>query len=157
LDFDPPAFGRAAAREAAAPVEEAHLVLLEEVDDAVVVLADDLVLAREHLRHVDRQSCHANAVLRESVPGVLVVLRGLEQRLRRNAADVRAGAAGSWLALGRRPVVDARGIEPELRRADRGDVAARPGTDDGYVKGFGHASGYKSRSIRAGSSNASLI
>src|SRR6185503_11033948 len=40
----------AAASEAAAAMEERYLVLLEEIHDAVVVLAHHLVLALQHLR-----------------------------------------------------------------------------------------------------------
>ena len=60
------------------------------------------------------------------VPGVLEVLGRLQQRLRRNAADVGAGASRRGLAAGARPIVDAGRPEPELRAANRGDVAAGP-------------------------------
>ena len=56
------------------------------------------------------------------------VLRGVEHRLRGNAADVEAGAAERLAALG------AGGLEPELRRADRRDIAAGPGADHQYVE-----------------------
>jgi hypothetical protein len=49
-------------------VEELDLVLLEEVDDAVVVLLHDRLLARHHLRHVDRQVREADAVVGEVMP-----------------------------------------------------------------------------------------
>ena len=70
----------------------------------------------------------------ELVHRALVVLRGLEQRLGRDAADVEAGAAEAGLALPVLPVVDADGLEAELRGADGGDVAARAGADDGDVE-----------------------
>src|SRR5207249_709872 len=66
------------------------------------------------------------------------VLRGLQQRLGRNAADVGAGAAERRLALRALPVVDARGRKAELRRADRGDVAAWTAADHDNVKRLCH-------------------
>ena len=116
------------------PWKNVDLVLLEQVQDAVVVLRDDLVLAREHLRDVDREALDLDAVLGEGMAGVLEVLGRLQQRLRRDAADVGAGAARRGLAVGARPVVDAGGLEAELRGADRGDVAAGAAADDDDVE-----------------------
>jgi hypothetical protein len=79
--------------ERAATVEEADLVLLEQVQDAVVVLFHDGFLAAHHLGHVDLQIGQADAVLGKVVAGVLEVLARLQQRLRRDAAHVRASAA----------------------------------------------------------------
>ena len=87
-------------RERPAAVEERDLVLLEQVQDAVVVLLHDAVLAGEHARHVDAPgSDERDAVVGELMPGVLEVLARLQQRLRRNAADVGAGAARRRAAL----------------------------------------------------------
>ena len=60
----------------------------------------DLVLALEHLREVELQALHLDAVLGEVVAGLLEVLGGLQQRLGRDAADVGAGAAERRLAVG---------------------------------------------------------
>src|SRR2546425_351228 len=72
-------------REAAAAVKERDLVLLEEIDDSIVARLHHLVLALEHLREVELQALHAHAVLGEAMPGLLEILRGLQQRLRGNA------------------------------------------------------------------------
>ena len=124
-------------RERAAPVEELDLVLLEEIEDAVIVLLHNGSLARHHLRHVDREVRQADAVIGEMVAGVLEVLGGLQERLRRDAADVGAGAARGRAALVVLPLVDAGGREAELRSADRGDVSAGPGADHDDVKFVG--------------------
>ena len=59
-------------------------------------------------------------------PGVLEVFRRLQQRLGRDAADVGARAARRGLAVGARPVVDAR--RREARAAPRGwPRCSRPG------------------------------
>src|SRR5690606_25762244 len=59
----------------------------------------------------------------DTAPGHLLRLlddaSGVEQRLRRDAADVEADAAE------RRPALDQRDVEPEVRRAERRRVAAR--------------------------------
>jgi hypothetical protein len=142
---DLPGAGRASG-EAAGAGMEGDLVLLEQIQDAVVVLADHFVLAREHPRHVDRKTIDVDAVLGESVAGVLEILGRLQQRLGRNASDIGAGSAGSGLAVRHRPVVDARGPEAELRRADGRDVAAGTGADDDYVELVSHSSSREPRS-----------
>jgi hypothetical protein len=54
-------------------------------------------------------------------------VRVLEQRLRRDAAPQQAGAAERLLLL------DDGRLQPELRGADRRDVAAGAGADHDYV------------------------
>ena len=72
-----------------------------------------------------------DAHLREAVAGLLEHLGGMQQRLRRNAADVEAGAAEGGALL------DHRDLHAELRRADRADIAAGAGADDDEI--VGHA------------------
>src|SRR5512147_99724 len=90
LDLDS---GIVAADERTAAVEERDLVLLEQVQDAVVVLLDHAVLAGKHLRQVETQALDLDTVGSKVVAGLLVVFRRLQQRLGRNAADIRAGPA----------------------------------------------------------------
>ena len=122
--------------ESGAAVEEGDLVLLEQVQDAVVVLLDDGVLALEHLAQIQLQAGDVDAVLGEAVARVFKMLGRLQQRFRRDAADVGAGTARRGAALGVRPLVDASDGKAQLRCADGGDVAARARTDDHYVKLF---------------------
>ena len=124
------------AGERAAAVEEGDLVLLEQVDDAVVVGLDDALFALEHLAQVQRETGNVDAVLGERVTGVLEVFRRLQQCLRRDAADVGAGAAQCRAALGVLPFVDAGGLEAQLRSADRGHVAAGAAADHDDVELF---------------------
>ncbi len=102
------------------------LVLLHQEADAVV----------EPLRHGARALHDGGRVERHLAGGEAVVLGVLhvvedfgraQQRLGRNAAPVQADAA-EIVAL------DDRGLEAELRRADRGDVAAGAGADDDDVE-----------------------
>ena len=58
--------------------------------------------------------------------------RATQQRLGRDAAPVEADTP-EQLAL------DDRGLEPELRRADRSDIAARAGAEDDEVVGVSHS------------------
>src|SRR5207253_11076135 len=87
------------ARESARAVKERNLVLLEEIQDTVVVLPHDLVLACQHACNVDGETFYVDAVLAESVARVLEVLRGLQQRLGGNAADVGARSTERGLAV----------------------------------------------------------
>src|SRR3954471_17863180 len=59
---------------------------------------------------------------------VVIDFRRAQQRLGRNAAPVQADAAEIGF-------FDDRGLEAELRGADRGDVAAGAGADDDNVEG----------------------
>src|SRR5438093_13641330 len=93
-----------------------------------------------------------DSVRLELVKHALVVFRGLEQCFRRDAADVEAGAAERVFAFGRFPSLHAGGGEPQLRRADRGDVARGSRADHDDIEGL-----HISRIRRAGSSSASLI
>jgi hypothetical protein len=61
------------------------------------------------------------------VIGVIQDFRRAQQRFRRDAAPVQTDAA-QMLAL------DNRGLQAQLRRADRGHIPARPGTDDDDIK-----------------------
>jgi hypothetical protein len=60
-------------------------------------------------------------MLLEMLSGILIVMRGLQQGLRRDAADIEASAAG------RATAVDAGGIEAELGGANRGHISAGTG------------------------------
>ncbi len=140
VDPDGPAGRGIAAGKRANAVEEGHLVLLEQIQDAVVVLGDDLFLAREHAADIDRESLDLDAVIGERMARMLVVLGRLQQRLRGDAPDVGAGAARGGLAALAHPVVDARRLHSQLRAADRRDVATRAGADDDDVELLGHRS-----------------
>ena len=135
LDF--PASG-AALHQTAAAVEGFDLVLLEQETDAVVVLGDDFLLAREHPRKVEAEPLHLYAMLGEAVRGMFVVFGGLQERLRRDAADVGARAAQRRFPVRRAPIVDAGGPEPQLRGANRGDITAGTSADHHYVKCLCH-------------------
>ena len=126
------------AGETPAAVHRRNLVLAEQQPDAAGEGIDDLVLARHHLRHVDGDFLDSDTVLAELVQRALVIFRGFEQRLGRNAADVQAGSAKACLALDVFPVVDANRIQPELRGAYGGRVTARSGSDHCDIKRFGH-------------------
>src|SRR5262249_62403740 len=104
------------------------------------------------LLRVDFHAARGNTVDLELVQDPLVVLGGFEQRLRRDAADVEAGAAERVVAARVFPLVDAGGGKPQLRGPDGRDVARRAGADHHHVERL-HISGIS----RAGSSSASLM
>ena len=67
---------------------------------------------------------HASEYFEAAAGGRLKIFGRVEHRLRRDAADVEAGAAQRLAPFG------ARGLEAQLRRPDRRDIAAGAGTDD---------------------------
>ena len=118
----------------AAAMKERDLVLLEQVQDAVVVLLDHGILAANHLGHVHLQVFEADAMLAKVLDRVLVVLGRLQQRLAWDAAHVGAGSAGRGAARGVAPLVDTGYVKTQLRRANGSDVAAGAGADDDNVE-----------------------
>ena len=79
----------------------------------------------------DRADVHA--MRRQAVHRFGIFFRTGQKRLRRNAADIKAGAAE------RRRAFDAGRFHAKLRRADGGDIAAGAGTDNDEVVGWlGH-------------------
>ncbi len=107
------------------PEEGANLGLLEKNADAACEARDDRILPGDgageiELRLPNRQpDCVERAGLPEAMGGA----RGMDQRFRRNAADVEAGSA--------EPVgFDENRVEAELASADRRDIAAGAAADD---------------------------
>src|SRR6185503_9188973 len=110
--------------EARAALEPFDLVLLEQEFDALGKALHGLEPRRVHLAEVELDLRRLHAPFGERpVMRFLEQFRGVEQSLRRDAADVEAGAAERLAALG------AGGLQPELCRADRGDIAAGAGAD----------------------------
>src|SRR6185312_1775374 len=104
------------------------LVLVEQEFDALGEVGDDLVLAAHHRRQIDGGAIDLDSVRREPVRRLLVEVRGLQQRLRRDAADIEAGAAE------RAALLHAGRLKPKLRRADGADIAAGSAADDDEVE-----------------------
>ena len=84
-------------------------------------------LWRHHRRQIELRRADLHAELGEAVARLLEHLGGVEQRLRRDAADVEAGAAEGGALL------DDGDLQPELRGADGADIAARAGADDDEI------------------------
>ena len=78
---------------------------------------------------IELRRADADAHLGEGMAGLLEHFGGVQQRLRRNAADVEAGAAVG------RALLDHRDLQAELRRADGADIAAGAGADDDEIVG----------------------
>src|ERR1700680_503912 len=119
----------ARARDAAGAVESVDLVLLEEEIDALDVALYPLVLEFLHARQIELRRRHTDAHGGELVASLLEQLGGIEQRLRRDAADVEAGAAEGPVLLHH------RSLKAELCGADRAHVAAGTAADDDDVVG----------------------
>ena len=115
--------------DAAGAEKRIDLVLLEQEVDALDVAVDALVLERHHRGEVELGRGNADAHFAEAVPGFLEQFGGVQQRLRRDAADVEAGAAEG------RALLDHGGFQAELRRANGADIAAGAGADDDEVVG----------------------
>ena len=105
------------------------LVLLEQEGDALDVAVDALVLEFHHRGKIERRLADLDAHVRERVTGLVVKLRGMQQRLRRNAADIETAAPEGLVLLHHRD------LHPELRRADGADIAAGAGTNNDEVVG----------------------
>src|SRR5262249_10246579 len=85
----------------------------------------------------------------EPMRRLLVKMRGLQQCLRGDAADVEAGPPE------RAALLHARGLQAKLRRADGADIAAGSAADDDHIElsichGFIPSNGMRFRYQRAG-------
>src|SRR5690606_14889856 len=142
---------RRPAREAPTPEVAGHLVLAEEEVDPVGQPRDDVVLALQHRRQVQLHRADLDPELPERVPGLVVTLAGLEERLARDAAHTQAGAAQRLLQL------DAGRVQPELCGANGRDVTPWSGADDDEVVLLLAHDPHTSRRMRLGCSMHSLI
>ena len=85
--------------DAADALKGLDLVLLEQERDALDVAVDALVLELHHRGEIELRRADVDAHLAEGVAGLLEELGGMQQRLRRDAADVEAGAAEGLVLL----------------------------------------------------------
>ena len=134
---------RSAAGDGRGAFDPLDFVFLEEELDALGEPGDDFVLARLHLIHVD-----ADGALADRDAPFLDVLhhlervRVLEQGFGRNASPDEAGAAERFLLL------DDGGLQPQLRRANGRDVAARACANHDNIELVRHVISPPSRSLR---------
>src|SRR5262249_47014157 len=103
---------------AAAALHALDFVLLEQERDALDVAVNPLVLELHHRGEVELGRSDADSHLAELVACSLVEPGGVEERLGRDAADVKAGAAERLALLDHHP------LYPELRRADGAEITA---------------------------------
>ncbi len=111
-------------------LDHGDLVLLHQVFDARRKLRRHAARALDDGFHVKLGLDRFQAKL---VGGLHQVedFRGTQERLGRDTAPIEADAA-------QRLALDNRGLQPKLAGPDRGDIAARPGTDDDEVEITGH-------------------
>ena len=102
-------------------LDDVHLCALQQRVDAGAQLLADAALEIEHLADVVGKAA-VNAHTR-AVHGVVVDLRGVKQRLGRDAAPVQAGAAHL-------PALHDGGMQSQLGGAQRGGVPAGARADD---------------------------
>ena len=137
VDDDSTGFG-----ESRGAVEYLHLVLLEQTRYASVELLGNGARTRYYAPQIDLRRTRIDAERRRALDLAQHVCR-VQQRLRRNAAPVEAHAADLR-------ALDQRRGKPELRGADRGDVAAGTTADDDDVENL-FAHGYTSSRYGASS------
>src|SRR5690606_3554625 len=123
----------------------------EQLADAAGQLLDDAGLAGLHGRQVQLDAAGLDAVHGELFLRAVEQLGGLQQRLGGDAARVQARAAKGTAAVVVLPVVDARGLEAVLRRADGGRIAGRPAADDDHVEAVTHGLTWFVMRVKAGS------
>ena len=125
---------RAVPGQAGRAGDDLDAVLLEKARDPAAKRRDDLVFPGLHRGHVDPCAFHGNPMTGKEMRQVVKVVRRVEEGLRRDAPDVEAGPPEGRPAPRVRPLVDAHGSQSKLGAADRGDVAAGAGADDGHVE-----------------------
>ena len=119
--------------DASTALQIIDLVLFEEEGDTLGQVADDLVLLCHHFGQIEGYLAELYAAARESGGGRRIMLRGLKQGFRRNAADVEAGSAEGTAHF------DTGRLESQLGTANRTNVTARTAAyDDDIVCPLSH-------------------
>ncbi|EGE56106.1 hypothetical protein RHECNPAF_750070 [Rhizobium etli CNPAF512] len=111
----------------AGALEGIDLVLLEQEGDAIDIRLHRRILVRHHIAKVERRRRNVDAERAHAVTGLMEHFGGMQQRLRRNAADVQAGAAIGGALF------DNGDLEAELGCLDGADIAARAGSDNDHI------------------------
>ena len=111
---------RVIARESADAAQHRHLALLCKTRQSAREARDDLVLPLPQFHRIDGWCAERHTEVRHGLR-FFDHFRGMQQRLRRNAADIQAYAAEH------RPALDQRDLEPQVSRTKRSGVAARSG------------------------------
>ncbi|MCY1222852.1 hypothetical protein D9M72_349590 [compost metagenome] len=120
--------------------QQGHAVGLEQGSHAAGQVLHDGVLAADHGGNVDGNALGIDAVDFEGLVGLMVLVGAVQQRLRRNATDVQAGAAQCGLAVLALVLLDAGGLQAELSSLDGGDIATGARTNHYHVEFLGHNS-----------------
>jgi hypothetical protein len=122
------------------PWKASILFFFSEELDPLDVAGDALVLEAHHLLEVEFRGRNFDAEIGEMVARFREEFGGMEQRLRRDAANVETRPAMSCAFL------DDGRLEPELGCPDGAHIAAGAGADDNEV--VGHCSIYHSAAVR---------
>ena len=140
-------------------MEESHLVLFQQEQNAVVVLLHNGVFAGNHFGDVHLHAGGGDAMVCKVVVGMVKMLAGLQQSLGGNAADIGAGTAGCGASGRIFPLVNTSYVKAQLGRTNGRDIAAGTCADDDDIKVLRHdlLSDQMSNNKREGSSIASLI
>ncbi len=110
-------------------MDDIDLVLLHQELDALDVAVNRLVLEHQHLLQIELGLADADAHLGEGMTGFLEQFGRMQQRLRRDAADIETGAAEG------RALFNDSHLHAELRRANGADITAGAGADDNEIVG----------------------
>ncbi len=127
-------------------LHDGDAVLLHQKFDAFGLTADDVALVLVDAGQVERHSGGLDPEARRRA-GRLENFGAVKQRLGRNAADMKAGAAEGRVFLHQ------GGLESQLRGANRRDIAAGTAADDGEIERllrFGHLGPPLARSCAPG-------
>ena len=114
-------------RKRAGAADDFDLALLRHHRQSAGETADDLALPFAQLRDVDLRLAETDAG-NVHLFGFLDHLRRVQQRLRRNAADIQADTAE------RRPALDQRYLHAEIGGTEGCGIAARAGTEHDDVE-----------------------
>src|SRR4029079_71971 len=107
-------------------IDHRDLVFAHQIGNAVGQPVSHFAAALDHAGQIEAHIVGGKAELRGSLHRV-IKLRGAKPRLGRDASPVEADAA-EMLAL------DDGGVQPELRCADRGDIATGSRADNGEIE-----------------------
>src|SRR4051812_42237122 len=99
------------------------LVLLKKIPHSADQPLHHLILPLHHHRQIETRPIHFDAVFSEAVRDVVITLAGIQQRLGRNASDVKTSAAEKFS-------LHTCSFKSQLSSANGSDISARARADN---------------------------
>ena len=121
-------------QQAAVALDVRDLVLGKQHGDAAGEALHHLLLTPLHGRHIDLHIAGADTMGGKIMPRMIEMVRGFQQGLGGNAADIETHAAERGFALFVHTIINAGRLQAQLRTADGRHVTTGPTAENDHIK-----------------------